>query len=89
MVNKQPEIQELSERVVACASFTGNYIGNAEIFASLFSTLAKWAGPIGLMTPKTTLLSSYADNPKITPPDELQLVPLPLSTHNINGMISP
>jgi len=73
MKNKQPEIQELSERVAACVSFTGNYIGNTEIFADLFGKLYEWAGPKGLLTSETLFISSYPDDPKSTPPDELQL----------------
>ena len=73
MKNEQPEIQELSERVVACVSFTGNYVGKPEVFANLFNQLCGWAGPKGLLTPEAVYLSSYADDPKATPPDELQL----------------
>ena len=73
MKNEQPEIQELSERVVACASFIGNYIGNTEIFANLFGKLYEWAGSKGLITSETLFISSYPNNPKSTPPDELQV----------------
>ena len=73
MKNEEPKIQELSERVVACVSFTGNYIGKPEIFADLFNKLGGWAGPKGLMSPETVYLSSYTDDPKSTPLDELKL----------------
>lgn len=73
MKNEEPKIQELPERVVACVSFIGNYIGKPEIFADLFNKLGGWAGPKGLMSPETVYLSSYADDPKSTPLDELKL----------------
>ncbi len=73
MKNREPKIQELPERVVACVSFTGNYIGKPEIFADLFNKLGGWAGPKGLMSPETVYLSSYTDDPKSTPLDELKL----------------
>lgn len=73
MINEQPKIEELTEREVAFVSFTGNYMGNAEVFASLFGKLCGWAGPKGLMSAQTVLLSSYRDDPRVTPPDELTL----------------
>ena len=73
MINEQPTIKELADRQVASVSFTGNYIGNTEVFASLFGKLSGWAGPKGLMTPETVYLSSYQDDPNVTPPDELTL----------------
>ena len=60
MKNEQPEIQELSQRVAACVSFTGNYVGKPEIFAKLFNQLCGWAEPKGLLAPETQYLSSYA-----------------------------
>ncbi len=73
MHNEQPKIEELSARTVAFVSYTGNYMGNPQIFVDLFGKLCGWAGPKGLMTPEAVLLSSYQDDPRITPPDELQL----------------
>jgi AraC family transcriptional regulator len=73
MKNEQPDIKELAERQVAFVSFTGNYMGNPQIFADLFNKLCGWAGPKGLISPKSVFLSSYQDDPKITPPDELKL----------------
>ncbi len=73
MKNEQPNIKELLERQVAFVSFTGNYMGNPQIFANLFDKLCGWAGPKGLISPKSVFLSSYQDDCKITPPDELKL----------------
>ncbi len=73
MKNEQPNIKELAERQVAFVSFTGSYMGNPQIFANLFNKLCGWAGPKGLISPKSVFLSSYQDDPKITPPDELKL----------------
>jgi AraC family transcriptional regulator len=70
---EQPKIEELAERDVAFVSYTGNYIGNSQLFAELFGKLCGWAGPKGLITPETVFLSSYQDDPRVTPPDELQL----------------
>lgn len=69
----EPVIENLQPKVVACVSFQGNYIGKTEIFAKLFNTLGAWAGSKGLMTPETQFLSSYPDDPNVTPIDELRL----------------
>ncbi len=73
MKNDQPGIKELTERPVAFVSFTGNYMGNPQIFQNLFDKLCGWAGPNGLISPETVFLSSYQDDPQTTPPDELKL----------------
>jgi AraC family transcriptional regulator len=73
MNNEIPKIEELTERTVAFVSYTGNYMGNPQIFKDLFNKLCGWAGPKGLISPKSVFLSSYQDDPKITPPDELKL----------------
>ncbi len=73
MVTKEIKIKELSERKVAFVSYTGNYMGNPEIFAGLFGKLFAWAGPKGLLNQNLVMLSSYENNPKITPLDELKL----------------
>ncbi len=86
---EQPKIKELTERTVAFVSYTGNYMGNSQIFADLFGKLCGWAGPKGLITPESVLLSSYQDDPRITPPDELQLdvcISIPEATE-VNGDI--
>ncbi len=64
-------VKELNERHVAYVSFTGNYIGNAEVFKGLFEKLCGWAGPKGLLKPGITFLSSYQDDPKLTAPEDL------------------
>lgn len=46
MKNEEPLVRELAERKVAFVSFTGNYIGNAQVFGSLFHKLGDWAGII-------------------------------------------
>lgn len=73
MKNEQPEIKKLAEREVAFVSFTGNYIGNAQVFKDLFDKLCGWAGPKGLISSESVFLSSYQDDPNTTPPDELKL----------------
>ena len=73
MKNQTPEIKNLKEIQVAFVSFTGNYIGNPQIFQNLFNKLCEWAGPKRLLNPKTVFLSSYQDDPQITPPDKLKL----------------
>jgi len=73
METQETSIQELAPRQVAFVSFVGNYMGKPEIFGGLFGKLAGWAGPKGLMTPETVYLSSYQDDPRVTPPDELTL----------------
>ena len=44
MKNEKPLVRELAERKVAFVSFTGNYIGNAQVFGNLFHKLGDWAG---------------------------------------------
>jgi len=66
-------IKKLEEKSVAFVSFTGNYIGNSQVFKDLFSKLYDWAGPKGLITPQTKIIASYQDDPKTTPPEELKL----------------
>jgi AraC family transcriptional regulator len=67
------QIQELPERSVAYVSYVGNYIGNSEIFKSMFDKLFNWASPKGLLTSKTIFLSAYQDDPNVTPLNELTL----------------
>ncbi len=66
-------IKNLNEREVAYVSFTGNYIGNTKVFKDLFTKLGNWAGPKNLINSDTVFLSSYQDDPNVTPPDELVL----------------
>lgn len=73
MVDKAPEIRELPDRLVGCVSYRGDYVGNPEVFERLFHRLASWAGPKELITAESVFLSSYEDDPRTTPPDELRL----------------
>ena len=72
---KETAITELEERTVAYISFTGNYIGNVELFAGLFGKLWNWAAPRQkeLVGPDTVMLSAYYEDPAVTPPEELKL----------------
>ena len=58
MQNEQPEIKELTEKQVAFVSYTGNYMGNLQIFKNLFDKLCGWAAPMGLISPETVFLFS-------------------------------
>jgi len=73
MPYQEPEIRQLSERLVACISYTGNYIGDTELFARLFKRLGDWAGSEGLISAETVFISSYVNDPRSTPLDELRL----------------
>jgi AraC family transcriptional regulator len=73
MKNDEPEVEELAERLVACVSYVGNYVGQPEVFARLLDRLGDWADPRGLINADSVFLSSYPDDPKTTPPDELRL----------------
>jgi len=68
-----PEITEIKERNVACVSFIGNYLGNAEVFRGLFEKLCGWAFDKQLMGSDTVLLSAYYDDQNVTPPEKLRL----------------
>lgn len=70
---EQPVVQELNQRHVAYVSFTGNYIGNQQVFADLFHKLGDWAGQNDLIGKDTIFISAYYDDPRVTPPDELKL----------------
>jgi AraC family transcriptional regulator len=73
MLTKEPELLELPERLVACVSYTGNYVGNAALFERLFTRLGSWANEKGLITAETVFLSSYENDPRTTPPYDLRL----------------
>ena len=72
-IKNNPEIKELGGKTVAYVPFKGNYLNNSKVFKDLIEKLYEWAGPKGLITPDSILLSSYQDDCKITPPDELKL----------------
>jgi len=69
----EPELKELDSQTVAYVSFVGNYMGNSQVFKELFDKLCGWAGPKQLIGPDTIFLSSYQDDPNITPPDKMRL----------------
>lgn len=73
MKSQDPEPKHLKERPVVYVSFTGNYMGSPQIFQNLFGELCGWAGPKGLISSETVFLSSYQDDPQITPPDQFKL----------------
>ena len=68
-----PEIKELDEKTVAYVSFVGNYVGKTQVFKELFGKLCGWAGAKQLLGQGTVFLSSYPDDPNVTPPDKLRL----------------
>jgi len=70
---KEPAIQDLGERHVACVSYKGNYIGNTAVFAELFGKLCGWGFQKQLIGPDTVMIAAYYDDPGVTPPDELTL----------------
>ena len=73
MKNEETRVSELDEREVAFVSYVGNYMGNTKVFKDLFGKLCGWAGSKGLMSKGSVLLSSYQDDPQVTPPDDLRL----------------
>jgi AraC family transcriptional regulator len=48
-------------------------VGDVHVFARLFNKLGSWAGPGGLISPESVFLSSYENDPRTTPPEELRL----------------
>jgi len=61
------EVKEIASINVAYLRHIGPYIGDVELFESLFGKLVKWAGPRGLINfPETQFISVYHDNPDIT-----------------------
>jgi AraC family transcriptional regulator len=69
----KPSIKNLDPKLVAAVNYRGNYIGNTDVFTNLFGKLGGWAGPKGLLTPNSTYISSYNNDPNVTPADELEL----------------
>lgn len=73
-ITKQPEVKELDKKTVAHVSFTGNYMGNSEVFADLFGRLCGWAGPKGLINQSSSFLACYKDDyTKPLSPEEMNL----------------
>ena len=69
----ETSIKQLEEREVAYVTFTGNYMGNSEVFKGLFDKLCGWAGPKNLITSGTVFISAYYDDPQTTKPEDLRL----------------
>ncbi len=72
-MNISPTIEQLPDRHVAYIPFKGDYRGKSEVFADLFNRLFSWAGPKGFMNAETDAISSYNNDPMVTPPEELLL----------------
>lgn len=72
-IKSKPELKTLDKKTVAYVSFVGNFMGDAILFGSLFNTLTSWASPKNLFNKDTVFLSSYQDDPKITPPEKMTL----------------
>ena len=71
--NIQVEVKNMPEFHVAYVRHIGPYKGDNELFENLFIKLMNWAGPRGLLRfPKTTVMSVYHDDPKITEEDKLR-----------------
>lgn len=68
----EPEVKELGKMKVAYVSFVGNYIGNTALFEELFGKIISWAASKNLLG-KGALISTYQDDLKVTPPEELTL----------------
>jgi AraC family transcriptional regulator len=83
MIQHKLQLESLPDMHVACTSYKGNYIGNAEIFKNLIETLMGWAGPKGLISEKMTLFSSYPDDYESTKPEDMMVevcIPVPETT---------
>jgi AraC family transcriptional regulator len=66
-------VRDLPERHVIYVRHVGPYQGMAEVFATMFETLARWASARGLTGPDTLALATYHDNPDITDDDKLRV----------------
>jgi AraC family transcriptional regulator len=61
------EVRSIEPRQVAYICHTGPYKQDAALFARLFETLCRWAGPRGLLQqPGVQFLSVYHDDPEVT-----------------------
>lgn len=73
MMPLQVQVQSLPSMTVAYLRNVGPFKGNTELFGQLFSKLCAWAGPRGLLGPKSPLLSLYYDTPELTPDEKQRL----------------
>lgn len=73
MKSEVPIIKNLEEKHVACYSSVGIYASDPKSFANTYDMLCVWAGSKGLITPATTFLSAYRNNPKHHAPEKIKL----------------
>lgn len=67
------ETRAMPDLHVAYVRYVGRYQGMAEVFAGLFSKLARWAGPRGLLRDAgARWLAVYHDDPEITDDHKLR-----------------
>lgn len=68
------EVRTLPAAHFAYVRHIGPYQGDSALFARLFETLMRWAGPRGLVgRPDVVPMSMYHDDPEITDPERLRL----------------
>lgn len=70
---KHVTVENMEAFTVAYVRHVGPYAGDGALFGRLFGRLAAWAGPRGLLGPKTRSLCIYHDNPDVTEPAKLRL----------------
>lgn len=67
------EVREMEALNVAYVRHVGPYAGDGELFAGLFGTLMRWAGPRGLLgQPDQKTVIVYHDNPDVTDQSKLR-----------------
>ena len=67
------EVKEMPERNVAYVRHIGPYAGDAEVFRKIFEKLFSWAGPRGLITASSEVLSVYHDDLNVTDEEKLRV----------------
>jgi AraC family transcriptional regulator len=71
--NVKVEVRDMPAMTLAYVRHIGPYKGNSTLFQSLWSRLATWAGPRGLMArPDLKCLCVYHDDPEITDEENLR-----------------
>jgi DNA gyrase inhibitor len=73
MESKPVEVKNFPATTVAYVRHTGPYMGNSELFGSLFNKLFAWAGPRGLIRPDSRSFAVYHDDPSVTDAQKLRL----------------
>lgn len=61
------QVRPLPPLTLAYLRHLGPCLGDVGLFRRLFDQLMAWAGPRGLLTPDTRLMSLLLDNPNLTP----------------------